>query len=435
MSDTHPNTRGFAREPIPDPPEPPKSYTTTARYTRAGRAAARRPWIALVLSIITLFMASWIVIPGPNRTLVPLSVGAPEISQWLVIMALVAIIGAVRTWRAHGVARVTIVAGVASLLLALWPMIRFRSVAKNAETQLTSVLGVDYLDSVPLQRQLRLRSSPLIVADLFRGLPKDSVKETANVLFATVAKVPLHTFVYEPLVAGKYPIIVQIYGGAWQRGAPDEFAEFGRYFAARGYVVFSIDYRHAPDFHFPAPLTDIKTALTWIKRNGAKYNADTSRIALLGRSAGAHLAVMTAYDSTLPPVKAVVGFYTPIDLVDSYRHPPSPDVLHLRDVLDKFIGKPLDAAVDTYAAASPINLVNHPLPPTLLFNGDRDNIVEARYSAELNNKLRATGTKSIFVEIPWADHAFDEVPNGLSGQLSRYVTERFLAWALTRPNN
>jgi hypothetical protein len=38
----------------------------------------------------------------------------------------------------------------------------------------------------------------------------------------------------------------------------------------------------------------------------------------------------------------------------------------------------------------------------------------------------------VHVEIPWAEHAFDAVPNGPSGQLSRYVTERFIAWAVTR---
>ena len=52
----------------------------------------------------------------------------------------------------------------------------------------------------------------------------------------------------------------------------------------------------------------------------------------------------------------------------------------------------------------------------------------------LDERLRGTGNKSVFIEIPWADHAFDDeaISNGLSGQLSRYAVERFLAWALTR---
>jgi len=50
----------------------------------------------------------------------------------------------------------------------------------------------------------------------------------------------------------------------------------------------------------------------------------------------------------------------------------------------------------------------------------------------LAGRLRAEGTTVLHVEIPWAEHAFDAVPNGPSGQLSRYVTERFIAWAITR---
>ena len=65
----------------------------------------------------TLFLAIWIVIPAPNRTLLPLSVGAPEISVWLILSATVAIIGAVRTWHMHIIAKVATVASVIALIL------------------------------------------------------------------------------------------------------------------------------------------------------------------------------------------------------------------------------------------------------------------------------------------------------------------------------
>lgn len=384
------------------------------------------------MSMVTIFLALWIVIPAPNRTLLPLSVGAPEVSVWLIIAAIIGIVGAIRTWRMHFVARISVVACVVALALASWPLIQFRSVAAKAQAALRTTLGDAYLDAVPFDRQLSLRPTPLIVSELFRGIPRDSVMVMNNITFATVEGVPLHAIVYRPLREGRYPVIVQIYGGAWQRGAPDDFAEFDRYFAARGYVVVAIDYRHSPQFHFPAHSADVKTALTWLRKNSAKFGADTSRIALLGRSAGAHLALLAAYDSTQPRVRAVVGYYAPVDLVDAYRHPPSPDPLDIRDVETKFIGAGLESAISSYEKASPINAVRPGLPPTLLLNGDRDNIVESRYGVMLDTKLRANGDTSILVRIPWADHAFDEVPNGPSGQLSRYVVERFLAWALTQ---
>ena len=432
VSDTHPNTRGIPRAPLP--PDDPGERTTTARHTASGRASRRRPWIAFALSIVTLFVASWIVLPAPNRLFLNLSVGAPEVSVWLMLMATLAIIGAVRTWRTHAASRYTIAASVVALLLALSPFVRFRPVATRADLALRNTLGEAYLDAVPFERQLQLRPSPLVVADLFRGMPTDSVKVTSNITFATVASVPLHAIVYQPQRAGHYPIIVQIYGGAWQRGTPDDFAEFAQFFAARGYVVFAVDYRHAPRFTAEAQSADIRTAIAWVRHSAAKFNADTAHMALLGRSAGAHLALMAAYDATMPPVKAVVGFYAPVDLVDAYRHPPTPDPLNIRDVETKFIGAGLETSVEKYERASPINAVRTGLPPTLLLNGSRDNVVEARFGTMLDAKLRANGDTCVLVELPWADHAFDTVPNGPSGQLSRYVVERFLAWALTRRN-
>ena len=62
--------------------------------------------------------------------------------------------------------------------------------------------------------------------------------------------------------------------------------------------------------------------------------------------------------------------------------------------------------------------------------GGRDNIVQAKFGRTLRDRLRTVGSRAIFLEIPWAEHAFDAVFNGVSSQLALYYTERFLAWAL-----
>ena len=73
------------------------------------------------------------------------------------------------------------------------------------------------------------------------------------------------------------------------------------------------------------------------------------------------------------------------------------------------------------------------MPPSLLLYGGRDHVVLPRYGAMLDARLRAAGAISVLLELPWAEHAFDAITNGPSGQLSLYYTERFLAWALLRP--
>jgi acetyl esterase/lipase len=96
------------------------------------------------------------------------------------------------------------------------------------------------------------------------------------------------------------------------------------------------------------------------------------------------------------------------------------------------LGGTPDQMPDRYREASPITYVSRRLPPSLLIYGGRDHVVLPRFGAMLNDQLRAAGATSVLLTIPWAEHAFDAIPNGPSGQLSLYYTEQFLEWALTR---
>ena len=90
------------------------------------------------------------------------------------------------------------------------------------------------------------------------------VRVTRGVPFSKADGVPLSLDVYQPPVAGTYPVIMQIYGGSWQSGAPTSQEWFSRYFAQRGFVVVAIDYRHAPEWKWPEQIVDVRTAQYWI---------------------------------------------------------------------------------------------------------------------------------------------------------------------------
>jgi acetyl esterase/lipase len=233
--------------------------------------------------------------------------------------------------------------------------------------------------------------------------------------------------IYRPTSAGRFPILVQIYGGAWQRGAPSDDRTFARYFASRGHVVFAIDYRHAPRWKWPAQIQDVRSAVGWIRAHAAEYDGDASRLVLVGRSAGAQLALVAAYEGTPADIVGVVSLYGPTDLVEGWRMPPRPDPINVRAVLETYLGGTPDQIPEQYRAASPISYVSVKVPPTLLLYGGRDHIVEARFGRLLNDRLRAAGATSFLFELPWSEHAFDAVPNGLGGQVSLYYIERYLA--------
>jgi acetyl esterase/lipase len=296
-------------------------------------------------------------------------------------------------------------------------------------------LGGDALRDVPADRRTRMRSAPVVLFDLLRGIDVGEARVVRDIPFAAPDGVRLTLDIYRPPAAGRYPSVVQIYGGAWQRGAPSDNAGTATYLAARGYVVFAIDYRHAPRWRWPAQIDDVRAALAWIREHGGEHDADVSRLALVGRSSGAQLAMIAAYDGRARPavpIAAVVSYYGPVDLADGYRNPPRPDPLDVRSIEEAFLGGPPDLMPDRYREASPITYVTRALPPSLLIYGRRDHIVLPRYGAMLDDRLRAAGATSVFLDIPWAEHAFDLVPFGPGGQLALYYTERFLAWALAR---
>ena len=140
--------------------------------------------------------------------------------------------------------------------------------------------------------------------------------------------------------------------------------------------------------------------------------------------------MLAAYTPSAIKIQAVVDYYGPVDLEAGYNDPPNPDPINTRVVLETFLGGTPKEVPKLYAQASPFRFVKKSLPASLLIYGGRDNVVQSKYGRRLYERLKREGNKVVFIEMPWADHAFDTVFNGISGQVSLYYTERFLGWAL-----
>jgi acetyl esterase/lipase len=386
----------------------------------------RSNYLLLAAAALLFFLSLWIIVPAPNMALLPLGVGAPEMSPLLLLASLPLVVLLCR--RRGGAIRAT-AAGLAvlAMIISAMPLVQFPSAVRRFDAALSDA-GVVSLAG--RETPGRVRARPLVARDLLLGIDSGESHVVRGVEFAAGGNRPLTLDVYRPVPGGRAPVLVQIYGGAWQRGAPADDEVFASYFASRGHVVFAIDYRHAPESQWPAQIADVRAALTWIRAHAGDYEGDPARLALVGRSAGAQLALMTAYLEGASRVSAVVSYYGPTNLAEGWRVPPRPDPLGVRAVLESYLGGTPDEVPDRYRAASPVTQVSAAAPPTLLVYGTRDHVVEARFGRELHERLRAAGATSVLLEIPWAEHAFDALPGGLSGQLSLYYTERFLAWAL-----
>ena len=386
-------------------------------------------WL-LIPAIALCLVAIWILLPPFHAGLLPLAVGAPEVSPWLLLASLGL---CALTFNAAAVvpaARAALGFAIVAAMLSAYPLGRSAFTLVSFDRAMEEGLGRDYLEQIRPPAKAVLRGHALSPMDFVRGIGRVDVLVRRGVEFARPGGVSLTADIYRPPGAGPHPVLLQLYGGAWQRGAPGDNASFASWFASQGYLVVAIDYRHAPDATWPAQIQDVRTALGWVLAHSSEYEADRSRIALIGRSAGAQLALVAAYEAGMPLVRGVVSYYGPTDLIEGWRQPPRPDPLDVRSILETYLRGTPDTAAARYTEASPVTYATARVPPSLLVYGARDHIVAPRFGRELDARLREAGARSVLLEIPWAEHAFDAVPNGVSGQIALYYTERFLGWAL-----
>src|SRR6185503_6011192 len=190
---------------------------------------------------------------------------------------------------------------------------------------------------------------------------------------------------------GPFPAVIMVHGGGWTSGDKTQGVNplFGPVSKA-SLAWFSINYRLAPKYRYPAAVEDLEAAVRWVKQHASEFNIDPDHLALLGESAGGQLvamAVVRATDDTR--VQAAIPFYAPVDLeADTERR--GGLSLSLRDLFGR--SYKVDGAVtQLLREASPINYIHSRLPPFLLVHGTADMSVPYSQSLDFRAKLKAAG--------------------------------------------
>lgn len=97
--------------------------------------------------------------------------------------------------------------------------------------------------------------------------------------------------IYLPDQKNNLPVILFIHGGAWVAGNLDTHDNLARYLCSRvEAIVVSVGYMNAPEGKFPLQLQQSLDALNWIIKHGKEFSADSSRIAIVGDSAGGNIS-------------------------------------------------------------------------------------------------------------------------------------------------
>ncbi len=134
-----------------------------------------------------------------------------------------------------------------------------------------------------------------------------SFDQHLNIPYATIPGVAANLLsldIYTPAAPAKtggHPVVIMAHGGGWRAGDKANGAlgrEKAAFFTAQGYVYVSVNYRLSPAVKHPAHAGDVAGAVAWVLNHVKDYGGDPGRLALMGHSAGAHLAALIATDES-----------------------------------------------------------------------------------------------------------------------------------------
>lgn len=325
----------------------------------------------LALAFLALFLSIWILVPGPVVPLFVLTVGGTEL--WPVLTVLCAIVLFVAQRSQSPGRPAAIVIALVALSCTLVPPIAY-------------AIGGPRVPLSALLMPPSERTNPL------------AVRPDA-------------------------PLVLVIYGGAWEHGSPRNDAQFNAVIASWGYRVVALNYPHAPGARWPA------------QRDAVLHQIDslpTGRIAVLGHSSGAQLALIAA---ALRPrrISAVITYESPVDLALAYDYPPKPDLINVRQVMLDLCGGTPEQRPACYRSGSPRYVVHAGMPPILMLAAGRDHVVQLGMERLLRDELRGYGVSVTYFELPWADHAFEHVATGFHDRIALWYVRRFLDLHLNEP--
>ena len=212
------------------------------------------------------------------------------------------------------------------------------------------------------------------------------------------------------------PAALWIHGGGYIIGSPEQ-DDLGvkKIVSVIGCVAVSVDYRLAPETPHPGPVEDCYAALTWLYTHAEELGVDTSRIAVLGASAGGGLAAglaLLARDRGEVPLAFQLLIFPMIDdrtVIAAEPHPYTGEYIWTHDAnrfgWTSLLGhEPGAPDVSPYAAAARADHLEG-LPPTFISVGALDLFLEE--DMEYARRLIRAGVPTELHVYPGAFHGFN----------------------------
>ncbi len=232
--------------------------------------------------------------------------------------------------------------------------------------------------------------------------------------------------------------VVMIHGGGFSLGTRSMGIQWDRWFAARGYTVFDVDYRLDPPVSWNLAAPDVACAMVWVASHASEYHIAPDRMLITGQSAGGGLALQVGYglgDGTVtsscggtpPQPKAIFALYPPENFFLAWKLNTGIGPIRSRVFNSGYLGGPPDQFPERYRATSPVFHVRAGLPPTLIAAGKHDHLVPFAGHTDIVEKLNAAGVPNQLLGMPYGEHGYDLMWGGIGAQITRHVVDEFLA--------
>jgi acetyl esterase/lipase len=195
---------------------------------------------------------------------------------------------------------------------------------------------------------------------------------------------------------------------------------------AHGFAIASVDYRLSTQARFPAQIHDIKAAIRFLRAKADELKVNTSRIAIIGSSAGGHLAALAGLTNDHEEleckvgdhldqsshVNAIVSFYGASNL-QSILSQSTEFGLGVRiPALKLLLGDLPEKEPALAILASPVAHLDAKDPPLLMIHGDADPQMPLAQSEELQKACEAAKIRSRLITLPGSKHGGAEFYDG-----------------------
>ncbi len=256
-------------------------------------------------------------------------------------------------------------------------------------------------------------------AKIVKEFSSERVAEARGISYCTLGDRKLHLDAFYPKSNQKtkrnkmYPAVLLVHGGGWRSGDREQHIPLAQRLAALGYVCFTVEYRLSTEAIYPAAVYDLKAAVRWVRSNNRTFNLDTSKIAILGFSAGGELAAFVGVTNNNPvfadkgcnlktsdAVQAIID----IDGILSFVHPESGEGDDRKSIsaATYWLGYPKKDNLKLWTEASSLSYVGKTTPPVLFLNSSVD-----RMHAGRDDFRKILNVHQIYSEV----HTFEGAPH------------------------